>query len=580
MKEKILVYQMFPRLFGNTNEHPKKNGDITENGCGKFDSITLEALSSLKEFGFSHLWYTGVLEHATMTDYTDYGIAKDYPQIIKGRAGSPYAVKDYYDVDPDLANDVNKRLHEYRALIKRTHEQGLKVIMDFIPNHLARNYVSDAKPSAVTDFGFDDDKSKAFAPNNNFYYIPDKKLQISADIQKRYAQLIQESDSYVESPAKATGNDVFTNEPSIHDWYETVKLNYGVNHQDGTKHFDPIPNTWFKMKDVLLYWAAFGVDAFRCDMAEMVPVEFWKWVIKEIKSEYPDLVFIAEIYNPKLYEAFIVDAGFDFLYDKVGLYDSLRNIMEGHGSAKEISESWKRLNNLDDQMLRFLENHDEQRIASDFFAKSALSAIPFMLISVTMNNGPAMLYQGQEFGEKGMDEEGFSGKDGRTTIFDYWSLACLQRWNNNGNFNDEALLRDERKLKELYKKIFTLSKNNSAFYDGKLYDLMWVNQDYQYINPDNIFAYLRYNDEQAFLIVCNLRNERCDFRLKIPHHAFDLMGIASISDLHGKDVFCSNTSFSESVGKVFHEGIPLSMEPYDAFVFRLKSQQSKYDFEE
>lgn len=77
------------------------------------------------------------------------------------------------------------------------------------------------------------------------------------------------AEAYKEYPAKATGNNRFDAYPNINDWYETVKLNYGIDYQNGnTPHFNPIPDTWTKMLDILLFWAGKNIDGFRCDMAE------------------------------------------------------------------------------------------------------------------------------------------------------------------------------------------------------------------------------------------------------------------------------------------------------------------------
>jgi glycosidase len=295
---KIAIYQIFTRLFGNKNTTNKFSGSLTENGVGKFADINAKAIKEIKRMGITHIWYTGVIEHATQTDYTAFGISRDHCSIVKGKAGSPYAIKDYYDVCPDLANDVTKRMLEFESLIKRTHKQSLKVIIDFVPNHLARYYESDAKPKNVLDFGEHDNNGLPFSPRNNFYYIPNQSLELNA--------LAENTTAYQEYPAKATGNDVFHHKPSKYDWYETVKLNYGIDYQnDLTKHFNPIPKTWEMMLDVLLFWADKGVDGFRCDMAEMVPIEFWEWVIPKVKVSYPKMLFIAEIYNPSRYHDFI-----------------------------------------------------------------------------------------------------------------------------------------------------------------------------------------------------------------------------------------------------------------------------------
>ena len=295
---KPIIYQLFPRLFTNTCTNRIPNGSIEQNGVGKMNDINNKVLKSIKEIGITHVWFTGVIEHATKTDYSTYGINPDNPHVVKGNAGSPYAIKDYYDIDPDIAVDVPNRMHEFEALVKRTHDCGMKVIIDFVPNHVARQYHSDAKPAGIEDFGVNDNPNMMFTPNNNFYYITRQVFHPQFDLGLG-------KDAYFEFPAKATGNDCFTAFPSQNDWYETVKLNYGVDYGNGSRHFEPIPDTWFKMVNILRFWAAKGIDAFRCDMVFMVPVEFWGWAIPLVKEKYPDVKFIAEIYDVNLYRNYI-----------------------------------------------------------------------------------------------------------------------------------------------------------------------------------------------------------------------------------------------------------------------------------
>ncbi|MEM8894543.1 MAG: alpha-amylase family glycosyl hydrolase, partial [Bacteroidota bacterium] len=375
---KPVIYQVFTRLFGNTINNNVPYGTIEENGIGKFNDFTDVALQSLREMGVTHMWYTGVIEHAVLTDYTEFGIQLDDADVVKGRAGSPYAIKDYYDVNPDMAVDVNNRMQEFEALIQRTHDNGMKVLIDFVPNHVARGYISDAKPEGIMDFGEDDNKEESFDPNNNFYYMVGEAFNVPAEYNSIGDNEHPTKDGeFDEFPAKATGNDVFTPSPSVNDWFETVKLNYGVDYQNGrATYFDPVPDTWNKMEEVLSFWASKGVDGFRCDMAEMVPVEFWGWVIPRIKSINPEITFTAEIYNPDSYRNYIFNGKFDYLYDKVELYDTLKHIIQNKASTDDITVIWQRQEGIEANMLRFLENHDEQRIASPDFAGSAENAIP------------------------------------------------------------------------------------------------------------------------------------------------------------------------------------------------------------
>ncbi len=395
---KIIIYQMLVRLFGNKNTTNKHYGSITENGVGKFNNVTDKALEEIKKLGISHVWYTGIIEHATMTDYSAYNISLDDPDVVKGKAGSPYAIKDYYDVDPDLAVDVKDRMQEFENLISRTHEHQLKVLIDFVPNHVARTYSSDSNPAGIKGFGVGDDTTQSFSANNDFYYMPGQSFVVPDGVRAggNNFDRVAKDGRYNEQPARATGNDVFSAKPSINDWYETIKLNYGVDYQNNKKaYFDPIPPVWIKMRDILIFWTHKKVDGFRCDMAEMVPVEFWNWVIPQVKQVNPQIIFIGEAYNPKEYKTYFTTGGFDFLYDKVGLYDGLKRLIknEDNGNVSDITYVWSNESKgFSSNMLRFLENHDEERIASDGFAKDPWLAIPAMVVSATLSSGPVMIY--------------------------------------------------------------------------------------------------------------------------------------------------------------------------------------------
>ncbi len=516
MQEKITIYQVLPRLFGNKGGQNIYAGSIAENGCGKMADFTAKVLGAVRDFGYTHIWYTGLLEHATQTDYSAYGIRPDHPAVVKGRAGSPYAIKDYYDIDPDLARKPAERMKEFEALVRRTHKAGLKMIIDFVPNHVARQYASDACPADVRDLGEGDNVNMNFSPANNFYYIQGETLRTG------FSDTRSPQGPYREYPAKATGNDRFDAWPSVNDWYETVKLNYGVDYVGGRVcHFNPVPDTWLKMTDILLFWAGKGVDAFRCDMAEMVPCEFWAYAIARVKQSYPAVHFIAEVYNPGLYRDYIHRGGFDYLYDKVGLYDTLRAVVRGEASASAITGCWQSVDDIRGHMLNFLENHDEQRIASPFFAGEAERAVPALVVSALMGTNPFMVYAGQEIGEPGMDEEGFSGRDGRTTIFDYWCVDTLRRLSKA----DLALLSDrERKLYETYRRVLRLSNGSEAVREGLFYDLMYANYDRACgFNPDRQYAFIRKAEGQMLLVVANFDAAPASFGLRLPAHVFDFL---------------------------------------------------------
>ena len=518
MTEKITIYQVLPRLYGNTTANNIPGGDIHENGCGKLGDFTPEALKRIKDFGFTHIWYTGVLEHATQTDYTTYGIAKDHPAVVKGKAGSPYAIKDYYDICPDLASAPEKRMKEFEALVRRTHKAGLKMLIDFVPNHVARSYHSDAKPARVKDLGEGDDMAKGFSPQNNFYYLPGQMFSTENFEEDRAANV-----PYREYPAKVTGNNCFSPRPGRNDWYETVKLNYGVDfYAGGTANFDPVPDTWDKMTAILLFWAKKGVDGFRCDMAEMVPAEFWAYAIAKVKEKYPKLIFVAEVYNPAEYRRYL-QSGFDYLYDKVGLYDTLRAVVRGEASASCITGQWQCVDDIRTHMLYFLENHDEQRIASDFFAGSGEKARPALAVSAFMGTNPLMIYAGQELGERGMDAEGFSGRDGRTTIFDYWHVDTLDRLCHGDLLTCTP---DQQALYAYYNNIVKLCNSEAALREGTFYDLQYANYvaDNGY-NADRQYAFLRAAGKEKMLIVANFADQDVHVGVRIPENAFAFMGL-------------------------------------------------------
>ena len=515
--EKAIIYQIFTRLFGNTNTTRKHNGTLTDNGCGKLNAFTPAVLRRIKELGATHVWYTGVIRHATTTDYTRYGIPRQHPAVVKGNAGSPYAITDYYDIDPDLATNVEKRMNEFESLVKRTHKAGLKMIIDFVPNHVARQYKSIAKPKGIADFGENDNTGMQFSPQNNFYYCPEQGF--AADIDLYHGEELP----YEEFPAKATGNDCFGNRPGRNDWYETVKLNYGVDYCDAggvSTHFSPTPDTWKKMLDILLFWAGKGVDAFRCDMAEMVPSAFWQWVTTEVRKKHHNVKFIGEVYNPGRYREYI-NAGFDYLYDKVGMYDSVRGVVCGHRSATDITRQWQTNDDIADHMLYFLENHDEQRIASDFFAGDARKGIPALMTSALMRTNPFMLYAGQEYGERGMDEEGFSGRDGRTTIFDYWSVDSLI----HGYSSRRQLTKEEKSIEATYKKVLNIATNEKAVTEGKFFDLMYVNPTSADFNADRQYVFLRSNEDDLMIVLANFSDENSDCKINIPQHAFNYLNL-------------------------------------------------------
>ena len=567
--DKLTIYQMMFHLWGNKNTTNKFNGSAEENGVTKFKDVNDLAIQKLKQFGYSHLYMTGLLEHATMEDFTAIGIQKDHPDVVKGRCGSPYAVKDYYDVNPFFASNPVKRIEEFESMVGRVHRNGLKIVMDFVPNHVARYYHSDMKPTTIKDFGEDDDKTKAFAPYNNFYYLPNTQFQIPEGV----VSPVKPDAPYVEKPAKASGNDVFSAKPTIDDWFETVKLNYGVDIQHGRKtYFEHVPPTWIKMVGILKYWASKGIDGFRCDMAEMVPVEFWKYATEEVKIDYPNVIFIAEIYNPKEYHNYVKVGGFDYLYDKVGLYDALRRLVEQKPEAtvEDITKVWQNESgDISQNMLRFLENHDEQRINTPAFAKGdPFAAIPAMIVTATLHTGPLMIYFGQELGETADDKEGFGQADDRTTIFDFWGVKSQQAWMNDGKFDGGKLTTNQKYLREFYGDLLKFVNTSEAVKYGEFYDLQYVQGDGY--DKKKIYSYLRFSGKQKLLFVCNFdHTKQQDINLNVPEGAWNAMELKMDKKLTLKGKFNQKNQLEIEADKP----IQLKISPNSVVIYEISEKK-------
>lgn len=526
--DKPIIYQMLPRLWGNDTQRPKKNGNLGDNGTGKLSDIDKDTLEYLKWLGCSHVWYTGIIRHSTQS--SEEGCIPSHPQFVKGKAGSPYAICDYYDVNPYLADNPSDRMAEFEELIKRTHEAGLKVIIDFVPNHVARDYGRTSPSEGHPMLGAEDDKTVHWREGNDFFYYPGEALRLPTPCPKGM-------EPYHEMPAMATGNNCYSPEPGINDWYETVKINYGDNHTA----------TWDRMLDILTFWAEKGVDGFRCDMVELVPQSFMGWAISQIKSRFPEVIFIAEVYKKELYRDYVHKVGFDYLYDKSGLYDTLRSIVDKNvnddgmpvdlwQSATGITRNWQFLGDLQPYMLNFLENHDEQRFGSEFFGKDGHNTYAPLYASLFLNTAPFMIYFGEEVGESGMDEEGFSGRDGRTTIFDWWSVASVRRLRKAiaskayedlklSTLTAAGMKKEEAEIFCRFAQAVRLASSDAAISMGTTYDLCYCNMSSDGFDKNRHFAFLRDHEEHTLLFAINFSDKTAEMKLVIPEHAFDWMGI-------------------------------------------------------
>jgi glycosidase len=641
---KLRIYQLFVRLFGNTNETRKEDGTIAENGVGKFADINDAALKSLHDFGFTCIWLTGVLQQATATDYSSIGQPADDPDLLKGLAGSPYAIKDYFDVCPDYAEHPAKRLEEFKALLDRIHKHRMKALIDFVPNHVARSYDSDVKPElnfgTKGNDGAGDDTSVFFSPRNNFFYLkPDANgpplhlptcrdgqpvsptCKIVAALYERRAKQdgghrppLQKCDGLFSGEMKfgrVTGNNVVSWTPSINDWYETAKLNYGYDFtggQNGAREYPnaitpdkPVPDTWKKMDRVLEYWQSMGVDGFRCDMSHMVPPEFWNWVIARARARSPSAIFIGEAYDNdpakvpgvdpiisklqggKSNVMFdLLDAGFNGVYDDP-TYRAIKKIYEGPGWANDIDAA-RGEDFIFENSIRYAENHDEVRLAAKSqwggVGKQAGPAICAILYG--LSRGPVMLYNGQEVGEPGEGNEGFGSSDARTSIFDYWSMPEMVKWVDGHKYDGGGLSPEQKQLRSAYSRLMNLL-NEPAFRDGICIPFNPVNRD----NPDYgrmpneqasghwIYSFARYDVQsgQRFVVVVNLSPQALkNVHVRFPGSMFagqDRQTALHILDRLNPKPLADITS---TVGFMEDSGIPLAeIPPVTACYLELKT---------
>ena len=413
MNKKRIIYQVLPRLWGD--------------GLLSFwDSSSFEYVKSL---GAGYIWYTGIPRHASGQDF------------VKGNPGSPYAISDWYDVNPYLAADPSRRMDEFRSLVGRTHSAGLGCLVDFIPNHVACDYRGDLPLCGWHDG----------------------------------------------------------------DWTDTVKVDWSN------------PRTAVEMQKVLRFWASLGVDGFRCDMVELVPARTLGEVISAVRSDYPDLLFVAEVYQKENYSTYLDVCGFDLLYDKSGSYDILRGIIGGVRSARELTWNWQRLGDFQGRMLNFLENHDEQRLASRWFAGDVSRAWAAVAFSMLFNDASFMYYAGQELGEDASE-----GAEGRTSIFDWChpaTLSGLASYLGTGR----GLGRKERHILARYRELASLACR-PVFREGCVWDLCYCQEGTSF-NPDRHFCFVRYSAGEAWLVFCNFSSEPVSLAVNIPAELQSAAGI-------------------------------------------------------
>jgi glycosidase len=594
---KPVIYQIVVRYFGNTNTTNQQDGTIETNGCGKFADITETALQALKDLGVTHVWLTGCLRQATLTGYPEVGLPSDDPDVVKGRAGSLFAVRDYFDVCPDYARHPVNRLDEFASLVQRVHRVGLKALFDFVPNHVARGYHSVVKPQL--DFGTGDDTGKFFASNNHFFYLvnpPSQKLTLSKPASWNPSGIkfdgeFAPEDGSVGRPPKVTGNNVTSPTPGTDDWYDTIKLNYGYNFVDRTGHYDPRPRTWDVIDEVLAYWQARGVDGFRCDFANYVPAEAWTFLIGQARQRDANVLFFAEAYaNPfagsgdpvtNLQE--LIDAGFDAVYHDPA-YDLLKAIYQGRASQDDYHHEMAFPPIARDRVVEYLENHDERRVASPIVldagpdnsgfasAEAGYQLAPLQYLSTS---GPVLMLNGQEVGEPGAEAEGYQLTDGRTTIFDYWAMPEFVKWVSGGRYDGGGLSETQLAIRRFYAALLGLCQDPSVLGDG-YWGLKYFNHPERFPDcPEDLYSFARFQScsARALIVVANFRpGAAVQGRIRIPQELVAAVGFTSdvgvrlLLDREGRrDISIATVN----AGQLTRDGFPVSVSYQSAYVYAI-----------
>jgi glycosidase len=581
MAGKKVVYQLVVRYFGNTGGANAFDGDLATNGCGKFADVNEAAVAALVELGVTHVWLTGALRQATLTDYSTAGLPADPPEVVKGRAGSCYAVRDYCDVCPDYAVDPAQRMAEFEALVGRLHVAGLKIILDLVPNHVSRNYSS---ANSACDFGAGDDQTRFFDPQNNFFYLanpPGQELTLPFPERWRprgvaFTGSFAREDGGPGRVPRATGDNVAVPWPGQTSWYETVKLNYGWDFTRGTGSYAPRPRTWTMIDAVLAFWQAKGVDGFRCDFVHYVPAEAWAYLIGQARQRRPDAFFVGEAYFPNEWNdpvrsrTALIQAGFDAVYHATS-YEELKNAYRGESlDAYDHEMLWGLADGDRVHLLEYLENHDERRIPSPIVsdggpgdsgfgsADAGRQLAPLQFLS---GPGPVLIFNGQEVGERGEGATGFKGDNGRTTIFDYWRMPQFSLWVNDHRYDGGGLDPAARSLRSFYRDLLALCADPCVA-EGGYWGLRYANRPWS--GPgcsDWLYAFARYapGEGRALVVVANFRPDAPETgQLRLPPDFLQAAGLDAASAIPISLVLDATGKRADPVGRFTPQELELN----------------------
>ncbi len=584
-----IIYQLVIRHFGNEVGLNKTNGTITENGVGKFVDINDRALIEIKKLGVTHIWLTGVFRQSTLTDYAQIGLPSDDPDIVKGRAGSFYAIKDYFDVCPDYAVNPKNRLIEFKALVKRIHGHGMKVIVDLVGNHVARSYQSVQRPDL--NLGLQDDQYTSLKLENNFVYLPqNQQTNLRLPFEKNQPQVDNRDGIYERetgsngSFVKATGNRILSASPAQNSWYETILLNYGFDFLSGRNLFNtgsetPANSTWEVLDEFVRTWTLdYGIDGFRADFAHWIPNDFWTWLIKRARARSNDLLFVAEAYDDK---QGLINAGFDAVYDDP-TYDTLKGITNQTALPTQLENLWFASSaTASKKSLRYLENHDERRLASPLivgsnpdesgFGSADMAALVAPLTYLS-GAGPILIYNGQTEAEEGRGQEGFDSENGRTSLFDYWTVPSLAKWRNGGSYDGGGLSRDAKKLQVYYRNLLNIAQTDT-FQNGKYYGLNYVNRGRQDFPQDKIFVFARYNtnQKQLMIVLGNWLQDSLTIKLSLPENLMLQAGLDPGRSVRIESILIGKTTAPAKPTQSLHspEDIPFTVTGASSSVFKI-----------
>jgi glycosidase len=363
-----VIYEIYPRNFSAE---------------GNFNGITAR-LDELRDLGVNILWLMPI-----------HPIGE---KMKKGTIGSPYAVRDYYGINPDFGT-----ADDLKRLVTESHKRGLKVIIDIVANHTAWDNVMMAHPE---------------------FYKQD-----------------------------ASGKVI----PPVPEWTDVAGLNYN--------------NTKLRtyMIDMLKHWVKdFDLDGFRCDVAYMVPTDFWEQARTELEKVKPDIMMLAEATKPELLtKAFDIDYSWP-------LHATLNKVMLEGAPASDLKASFEQ--SLKEfprgsLHLRISDNHDEARAVARFGIRGALAT---QVLMFTLDGVP-LVYNGMEVGD--------ATESGDPALFEKMPVFWKPK--------------ERPPLRDIYRDLIKLRKQYAPFRNDRV---VWLRNSAE----SDLVTFMRLDGKDEFVVVVNL----------------------------------------------------------------------------